>query len=714
MKQDSHIPYSRQTLLQAIALNPEEISFDTLQRLFGFTNQTNEPLKADIDDLIRQRVIHRATISRFAAVKPIADMAYARVKEISAQGDVMLELEGEKDLPFHVTLKKKEARRYNLKKNDRIFVHLKRNNGFELKAEVLCKVEWHTRPPLTGTFKKSANGNLVFSVLRNGRTVFRPTGNVPKKITPGKVFNAIVPGDYNPRDPEVFIDSTRWEPKKGDKLSYILADRYQLATRHSPQAQSEARKITQKRMNKYGRRDLSNIPFLGVDPANSPGDADDVVYAEHTPDGGIRTIVAIADIASIVLRGTAIDDEARARGWTHYFPDEKEFFHVLPPLIATQYAALQPNKTKAVIYCERFFGRDGTLLDTHIGPGFIRAQRHINYDQLQTWMNNPSKELFAYLDYAEMTAERVSGKRLHFKHGRNLPGDAPARSLIEDFALDTNMAKAAYLDETGVPFLRRAHEPPVDNEKFHTASTLLREWGYPAPDTAHACTNTLLNDIQNMAFTRGEGELVQNLIRTHYLSRAVYTARSAPHAALGAWPYGHFTSPIWRLSDLQNQRALYRSWGNVDLGLTDEDIDNLPNLANHLNRLKDIHEKVERDAALYSKICALQPYEGKQIQAKLSAIHDNGDIEFSLTGFPGLYQRMPANKLPAHYRIPPDKQGLCYGASCWLPLDSTFLLEVGMVEPHRGTWSINSFEHTNIRQTPLRRPVWAPGMASAA
>ena len=73
------------------------------------------------------------------------------------------------------------------------------------------------------------------------------------------------------------------------------------------------------------RRNLVALPLVTIDGEDAQ-DFDDAVYVEDT-EGGTRLLVAIADVASYVTSGRALDADAQRRCTSVYFPDR-----VLPML----------------------------------------------------------------------------------------------------------------------------------------------------------------------------------------------------------------------------------------------------------------------------------------------------------------------------------------------------------------------------------------------
>src|SRR5690606_12422738 len=73
-----------------------------------------------------------------------------------------------------------------------------------------------------------------------------------------------------------------------------------------------------------GREDWRDVPLVTIDPADANDSAAAVLAAPETDEkspGGVLAWVAVADVASYVRRGSALDREALKRGNSVYSPD---------------------------------------------------------------------------------------------------------------------------------------------------------------------------------------------------------------------------------------------------------------------------------------------------------------------------------------------------------------------------------------------------------
>ena len=102
-----------------------------------------------------------------------------------------------------------------------------------------------------------------------------------------------------------------------------------------------------------GRTDLTQLPLVTID-GESAKDFDDAVYCEPvTPlgkggsEGEWRLIVAIADVSHYVKHGDALDQEARNRGNSVYFP--RRVIPMLPEKLSNALCSLNPMVARLVV-----------------------------------------------------------------------------------------------------------------------------------------------------------------------------------------------------------------------------------------------------------------------------------------------------------------------------------------------------------------------------
>src|SRR3569833_1421381 len=98
-----------------------------------------------------------------------------------------------------------------------------------------------------------------------------------------------------------------------------------------------------------GVEDRTAIPFVTIDPATSR-DLDQAMYLERpAPGDGVayRVHYAIADVASFVRPGGALETETWQRGQTVYLPDGKVPLH--PAVLSEGAASLLPDQNRPAV-----------------------------------------------------------------------------------------------------------------------------------------------------------------------------------------------------------------------------------------------------------------------------------------------------------------------------------------------------------------------------
>src|SRR6185369_16889728 len=96
------------------------------------------------------------------------------------------------------------------------------------------------------------------------------------------------------------------------------------------------------------RRDFRDLPIVTID-GETARDFDDAVLVRRLENGNYELQVHIADVAQYVDDGSAIDEEARKRGTSVYFPDRA--VPMLPLELSTDICSLRPDLERLVLSC---------------------------------------------------------------------------------------------------------------------------------------------------------------------------------------------------------------------------------------------------------------------------------------------------------------------------------------------------------------------------
>jgi ribonuclease R len=366
-----------------------------------------------------------------------------------------------------------------------------------------------------------------------------------------------------------------------------------------------------------GREDFRHLPIVTID-GETARDFDDAVYVERRADGGWRLQVHIADVAHYVRTASALDQDARLRGTSVYFPDRA--VPMLPEALSNGMCSLKPLEDRLVMSALMEFDAAGHMKSSRMTSGVIRSAERMTYTNVNKVLEGDAEmsERYASLVHRFRDMKELA---LLLNARRNEQGsidfDLPepviefdeeqrvtnivrserniAHRLIEEFMLAANRAVAGYLLHRGIESLHRVHEKP-DARKVLEFEELARAFGYslgvenlhqrevavrhgrvPAPAKAGRLNSYGHGRERGMKVALPGAELritpqhYQRLIRKvvgkpeerivsylmlRSLKQARYAAEPLGHFALGFGEYTHFTSPIRRYPDLIVHRIL--------------------------------------------------------------------------------------------------------------------------------------------------------------
>ena len=328
---------------------------------------------------------------------------------------------------------------------------------------------------------------------------------------------------------------------------------------------------------KKGRVDLRKLPLVTIDGEDAR-DFDDAVYCEPLEDDrGWKLIVAIADVSAYVEVDSALDQEARNRGTSVYFPER--VVPMLPEVLSNGLCSLNPKVDRLCMVCEMQVEPSGRVKGYRFYEGVMRSAARLTYTEVAAMIVQGDKglrkryrklvphleDLFALYRALRRQRERRGAidfetveTKIEFGPERKIERIVPverndAHKLIEECMIAANVCAAKFLRRHRMPTLYRVHDRP-DAERIEDLRTFLAEFGLKleggdAPKPKHFAK--LLKQIEG----RPEAHLIQTvMLRT--LPQAVYSPERRPHFGLALEIYAHFTSPIRRYPDLLVHRGI--------------------------------------------------------------------------------------------------------------------------------------------------------------
>ena len=353
------------------------------------------------------------------------------------------------------------------------------------------------------------------------------------------------------------------------------------------------------------RRDYRDLPIVTID-GETARDFDDAVLVRILENGNYELQVHIADVAHYVTPGSKLDQEARLRGTSVYFPDRA--VPMLPLELSTNICSLRPQVERLVLSCTMEIDHQGEIVGYELNEGVIRSAERMTYTAVNAVLEGDpaARQRYAALavgfDRMKDLALILNRKRqrrgsidfdlpepvIEFDEQGLMQGVARserniAHRLIEEFMLSANECVAQYL-EARVPSLYRIHEKP-DAKRVYEFEVTAATWGYSLgvgslpirrvqlkgdrrasqgsgrqprpieiPQEVHV-TPRMYQKLAQKIQGKPE-ERILSFLMLRSLKQARYSEVNDGHFALAAEAYTHFTSPIRRYPDLIIHRIL--------------------------------------------------------------------------------------------------------------------------------------------------------------
>lgn len=326
------------------------------------------------------------------------------------------------------------------------------------------------------------------------------------------------------------------------------------------------------------RKDLREVTHVTIDGADAR-DFDDAVAAVEQKNG-TRIWVSIADVATYVQPGSALDDEAQNRATSVYFPHM--VLPMLPEKLSNGLCSLRPDELRLAMTCEFLVAGDGKPQDIKIYPSLIKSAARLTYEQAQSVLDNteeaaalpePVRKLILRLHRASACIRKERQGRgcleLELPEARvvvdeeNKPVTIVRRDridthkLIEDLMIAANESVASYLLNKKIPGMYRIHEPPKV-EKLKPLKKWAKRLGIKFDWKRAEEPATLGNFVAQLQEHDPAGVVQMLLLQS--LPQARYSPENEGHFGLASEAYLHFTSPIRRYPDLLVHRALWQMW----------------------------------------------------------------------------------------------------------------------------------------------------------
>ena len=343
------------------------------------------------------------------------------------------------------------------------------------------------------------------------------------------------------------------------------------------------------------RRDLRELTTWTTDPVDAQ-DFDDAISIERTDDG-YRLWVHIADVTHYVNPDTEMWEEAQKRGNTVYLPGYT--IHMLPSVLAETVCSLVPNEDRLAHTVEMHI--DGETLShksIDIYKSVIHSDSRQTYTDCENRLDDEDAPLYEENRLAYELAERLHEQR---KEDGSLvlnPKRDRAHTIIEECMLKANKAVTHELQwSRGLEAMFRVHPQPTPDEWDKALREIQELDGVSIPgdswDDPRKAVNATLEEAPARQLGKIQWAVMKVMPRAKYMSDPF-----GGHHALNFEIYGHFTSPIRRLSDLVNHWIIY----------TDDVPEGVADLCDHASDKQKDAETCERLYKQFLEEVGLDPH----------------------------------------------------------------------------------------------------------
>ena len=346
-------------------------------------------------------------------------------------------------------------------------------------------------------------------------------------------------------------------------------------------------------------------------------DFDDAISVIKT-DENYELFVHIADVSRYVTRGSAINEEAKRRGTSVYFPEFA--IAMLPEVLSNGVCSLVPNEERYTVTCKIVYNRQGKRKDVSFYRSVIKSNHRLTYNFVNDVFNKSkeceSEELFNLLSNAKELSELLISRRekegvidfdlpepeFIFNESGDIIDIKPqergaAERLIECFMIAANEAVAEYLENNGLKGIYRVHGEP-DVKKIDDWVEMARNFGLKIPSLEYPVTPETVAELSKIAANSKQADLLSSLL-IRSMMRAEYTVENQGHFGLALKAYTHFTSPIRRYPDLLVHRALL---AGLKLGSINEPEEELKEFARQCSKLERLAQDAEHDIGAFKKL----------------------------------------------------------------------------------------------------------------
>jgi exoribonuclease-2 len=391
--------------------------------------------------------------------------------------------------------------------------------------------------------------------------------------------------------------------------------------------------------------DLCHLLWSSIDH-NSSKDLDQIEVAERVipgQGGGIRLLVAIADVDSVVAKGSPVDEHACTEALSVYVPGR--VFPMLPDELSTDLTSLAPDQNRLAVVVEMIVAPDGQVVSSNVFRALVRNHVQLGYGRVAAWLAGKGEkrdslpEIQGQLQLQDEAArllrkQRLSQGALHFDRVEAMPiiedGQVVriearqknrATELIEELMVAANEVMAQTLTRVGVAGIRRVVKSP---ERWPRIVQLAASYDSKLPDAADSGALAGFLNEQREKNADQYPELSLSVLKLmgpgEYM--VLYPGgKQLGHFGLAANDYTHSTAPNRRFADLVTQRLIKSVLASQPAPYADEELERI---ARHCTLREDAARKVERTMQKRAAASALRRRVGQPFRAVVTGVTPKG------------------------------------------------------------------------------------------
>lgn len=356
--------------------------------------------------------------------------------------------------------------------------------------------------------------------------------------------------------------------------------------------------------DRKGRVDLTETETITIDP-DTARDFDDALSLTKRRNGEYELMVHIADVSYYVKPKTFLDEEAKKRCNSTYFPSK--CIPMLPEELSNNLCSLNPHVPRLAATVKIVLDKNGDVLDYALFRSVIESHYRFTYKEAKAVIDgkpNPHKKMLKNMvELCQLLKDKrrqrgsvdlAVPENVILVDQNGIPTGIEtveydiSHQLVEEFMLKANEIVATHLSKENRALTYRVHDKP-DAENITEFVRLAKAFGYRLP--AEPDPSEFQKFFQTIQKTPYYNFMVAHYIKSMKL--AVYSPHNIGHFGLSLENYCHFTSPIRRYADLVVHRILFGEESDVAV------LEEIAELASEKER---ISAKAESSVTLLKKL----------------------------------------------------------------------------------------------------------------